>query len=108
VGSQSCLAAYESILVSARQMLEAAKCGNWDRLVELEKSRSALVEDLMAQETDSVWGQHEQTQKRELIQDILAADEEIKILAESWMGELRGILGSVTAERKLLKAYEIP
>lgn len=102
------LAAYESILALARQMLEAARCGDWDSLVELEKNRGKFVEDLMALETESVWGQKEQTQKRELIQDILAVDEESNALAESRMDELQGMLGSVAAERKLLKAYEMP
>lgn len=102
------LGRYDAMWRITQQMLESAKLGDWDRLVELEHGRSAIVEVLMAQESQASWDAVEQAKKGRLIRGILDADAEIKALTASWMGELREILGSIGTEKKLHKAYETP
>lgn len=102
------LARYEDVWRLTQQMLESAQRGDWDRLTAFEHERAAIVDQLVRQEDEKVWGPAERARKGDLIRAILEADAEIKVLTESWMGELQEILGSIGAEKKLHKAYETP
>lgn len=95
---------YEAMWRLTQDMLAAAKQANWDRLLELEQTRTAIVEQLK-HEDKLQWQAAEASKKEALIHAILAADLETKLLTESWMGELNGVLGSRDTERKLKKAY---
>lgn len=102
------LACYEDVRRLTQQMLELAQQGDWDRLTDIEHERAAIVDQLARQEEEEIWGPAEGAKKGDLIRAILEADAEIKVLTESWMGELQEILGSIGAEKKLHKAYETP
>lgn len=108
MNSTDLLECYAELLQLAQQMLELARHSEWDRLVESEQKRSAIVETLMKHEMSSAWSQAEQVKKSDLIRAILETDDEIKSLTQAWMGELQEILGSIGAEKKLQKAYETP
>lgn len=108
MNSAELLGHYAEMLRLAQQMLELARQSEWDRLVEFEQKRSAIAEGLMKQEENSVWSQAEQEKKGDLIRSILEMDDEIKSLTEAWKGELKEILDSIGAEKKLHKAYESP
>ncbi|BAN35467.1 hypothetical protein SCD_n01646 [Sulfuricella denitrificans skB26] len=99
---------YDAIWRLTQKMLEAANQAEWDRLIELVQVRAALTDTLMKQENEDLWAREEQFRKGELIHKTLSADKEIKMLTEAWKGELQEILGSIGAEKKLLKAYETP
>jgi flagellar protein FliT len=106
VNSADLIKEFEAIWRLTQKMREAANQGEWDQLIELEQTRAALTDALMKQDGEGKWGREEQVQKDELIRKILAADDEIKSLTESWMGELQEMLGSIGIEKKLSKAYE--
>jgi len=106
--SEPILALYEDLWLLTRQMLNAARNGDWDGLAEDELKRNALVESIRVQNTLADMNAVEQQKASEIIRQILAADGEIKTLAEAWMGELQELLGSIGTEKKLSKVYETP
>lgn len=108
MNSRDLLERYDEMWRLSQQMLEFARQGDWDRLIELEQSRAAIGESLAAREDESLWRPAEREKKRALIRSILDADTEIKALTQSWMGELQEILGSIDTEKKLHKAYGTP
>lgn len=97
--------AYDGVWELTRQMLEAARKDDWDGLVALEKNRLQMVLALKVLEIATVL---DQEHVAKVIQQILEADEKIKILAASWMVELQGQLASVGNERKLSQTYNQP
>lgn len=106
--SAELLKRYDAIWRVTQQMLVAASAEEWDELIELVGIRAALTDSLMAQEDRELWGLEEQVKKNMLIHNMLATDEEIKILTKSWMAEIQERLGSIGTERKLQKAYDTP
>lgn len=99
---------YENLWLLTLQMLNSAQNEDWDALVEAELKRNALVERMGVQNESSIMNTDEEQKTGEIIRKILAADSEIKMLTEAWMGELQEILGSIGTEKKLSKAYETP
>ena len=100
----SVLAAYEHALSLTRDMLQFARNGDWDNLVKLESDRTRVIDELRVHDAspsrDSSAGR-----KREIITEILKLDEEIQVLSQDWMHELRDILGSVSTEQRLSRTY---
>ena len=108
MNSAELLKQYDAIWRLTQKMLEAARQEEWDQLIELEQTRAAHIDAMMKQENEGQWAREEQFQKGELIRRILAADEEIKNLSVTRMGELQELLGSIGTEKKLSKIYETP
>jgi hypothetical protein len=106
--SESIPAVYENLWLLTQQMLNAARSGRWEALIEVEFNRNILIEQMMAQGESSIMSAIEQRKISGIIRDILAADSEIKALTEAWKGELKNILDSVDTEKKLNKAYVTP
>lgn len=96
---------YERALELTHAMLEAAQKSDWSRLVGLEKERATLVDRLRELDVDPARDTHARERKRHLIQDIMQCDEQIEILTQDWMRELREVLGSINAEQKLSRTY---
>jgi hypothetical protein len=96
---------YERALELTHAMLEAAQKSDWDRLVGLEKERAVLVDRLRVLDVDPARDVRARERKRHLIQDIMQCDEQIDILTQDWMRELREVLGSLSAEQKLSRTY---
>lgn len=99
------IATYESVWEISRLMLDAAKNNYWDDLPALEKKRYAFVEKLMKSDQGDLSDAGLNAKKTELIQNILESDAKTKELTELWMVELRQIIGSVGAEKKLNNVY---
>ena len=102
--SSKLLERYDAMWRLSQHMLAAAQQAEWDRLVELEQARTAIVEELK-REDKIMWQATEGTKKEVLIRAILVADAEVKLLTESRMGELQENLESMGTEKKLKKAY---
>lgn len=105
VNSQEVIATYEAVLAITLQMLEAARKGEWDDLATLEKGRFNHIEKLMASDMNDLSDVRLNGRKAELIQSILTGDGETRTLAQAWMVEMREILDSLGAEKKLKGAY---
>lgn len=96
---------YEAMQRISLHMLDAAKKGDWDRLIKLEQSRAGLENDLR-QEDKSAWDDKRAARKAELIRSILDADNETRSLAQSWMNEMQISLNSMSTGKKMTQAYQ--
>lgn len=99
---------YTQLLQLTQEMLELARRSDWDRMIDVERARSAIVDDLTRLDVQIDWSQADLARKSALIQSVALADDEIKALTQAWMGELKEILGSIETEKKLSKTYESP
>lgn len=96
---------YESVAQFAERMLQAARQGQWDELVELEQQRAAVLSELMADAAQGAIPDEAGDQVAGLIGAILEKDAECTALARAWQDELKSLLGSMGAERKISQAY---
>lgn len=95
---------YPGLLRLSQRMLAAARQEDWDELVALEKERARQVAQFQGADAATASGT-ESEETRDLIKQILACDEETRMLTERWMSEARDILTSLNAARKLKQAY---
>ena len=102
------LAIYGSISNKTGEMVQAAKAGDWDRLVELEQDCRALIETLMRVDTGPRGGAGARFVQRKIafIHKVLADDAEVRKYTEPWMTRLEAYIGSARQERKLQRTYE--
>ncbi len=97
---------YGSVSAKSAEMLDAARRGDWDRLVELEKDCRALIDTLKrTDEGASAPDAEYLRRKAELIRKVLADDVEIRRHTEPWMEKLQALLGSARQLRKIERAY---
>lgn len=99
--SQAVLALYEQVLARTREMLDAARKSDWDGLVQRERERAILIEQLKQHDSDPARDAATLERKREILLEIFHADEQIQTLTQDWMHELREVLGSVGTLRRL-------
>jgi flagellar protein FliT len=95
---------YEEMSLLSSRMVEAARAGNWDSLIELERDVSGLRNILMATPEDSNVAATDQARKSSLIQSILKDDAEVRRHTEPWMEHLRQYLGDSTRRRDVQQA----
>jgi flagellar protein FliT len=109
---------YGEISATTGRMLEAAKNGDWDRLIALEQDCRALIQTLKLE--DPIPGSTSNPnssssasastpylrRKVELIRKVLADDAEIRKLTEPWMTRLELLFGTARQEHRLRRAYE--
>ena len=84
---------YQDMATLSAAMVEAARAHDWNRLVVLEKSVSALRNRLMDNDDNSSLSDGERSQKAAMIQRILDDDAEIRRHTEPWMEQVRHFLG---------------
>lgn len=100
------LEVYSAAWSATQRMLEAARASEWDALIELEEGRDALLAQVIQTPAQVPCDPHQAAETTRLIRSILAADQQIQGLTRAWMDEINGVLSSVQAEKKLLKAYD--
>lgn len=84
---------YEAIEQASQDMLEAARCGNWDHVVKLEGACAVLIGKLKHAAAAQPLGSEEAQLKSRIMQRIMVNDAEIRTLAEPWLEDLDQILG---------------
>jgi hypothetical protein len=99
------LTAYERALAVSRAMLDAARKSDWDQLVVLERERAQVIDHIRVHDPDPGRDNGSRERKRELILAIMQCDEQIQLLTQDWMHELREVLGSISAEQRLTRTY---
>lgn len=99
------IANYESLSVLTGQMCEAAKQGEWDRLIDLEQRCSRQVSAMKPIDAAIDLDEPARQQKIRLIKDILSHDADIRNRTQAWMVQLQRILQSNQQEQKLQQAY---
>jgi len=83
---------YEAIETASHEMLEAARIGDWDRVVKLEGACAVLISQLKHAAGDFNLGNEEAQIKSRIMQRILLNDAEIRHLAEPWLEDLDHML----------------
>ena len=96
---------YEEMSLLSSRMVEAARAGDWDNLIELEHGVASLRNTLMVTPEDSNAPATDVTRRRSLIQCILEDDAEVRRHTEPWMEHVRKYLGDSTRRRDVQKAY---
>lgn len=97
---------YQQMHVLSRRMVEAARANDWDLLVDLERDVASLRAALLAEDGEAL-APAAVEQKRQLIQDILQDDAEIRRYTEPWMEQVRHFLGGDIRKRKVDQVYGI-
>ena len=83
---------YEAIERASQEMLEAARDGDWDRVVKLEGACTVLIGRLkLAAETASLDADSRRAKSR-IMQSILVNDAEIRKLAEPWLADIEQVM----------------
>lgn len=96
---------YEEMSLLSSRMVEAARAGDWDNLIELEHGVASLRATLMATPEDSSALATDLDRRRSLIQRILEDDAEVRRHTEPWMELVRKYLGDSVRRRDVEKAY---
>ena len=96
---------YEQMGRISSVMVEAARAGDWERLIELESGIARLRDTLMALPAETGLPAAVMERRRQLIGRILDDDAEIRRHTEPWMEELRHLLGDNRRLRELQRAY---
>lgn len=96
---------YEEMSLLSSRMVDAARAGEWDSLIELERDVTGLRNALMAIPDDGNSPAGDMARKRSLIQRILEDDAEVRRHTEPWMEHVRQFLGDGLRRRDVEKAY---
>jgi len=83
---------YEAIEHASRDMLEAARSGDWDHLIRLEDVCALLVSQLGQAVGARSLEPVEARAKSRILQRILINDAEVRRLAEPWLAKLDRML----------------
>jgi flagellar protein FliT len=95
---------YQQIADVSGRMVVAAQDNDWDALVELERDVATLRDRLQGLGDENL-DSADLTQKRNLIQKILADDAEVRRHTEPWMENVRRFLGAGVKQRRVESAY---
>ena len=96
---------YSGIANLTRQMLAAARVGEWDTLIALEKACSTHFARLLAKEDGRPRDAQYQRRKSELIRGVLDDDAAIRLLVEPWQARLSTLLDHHGQQRRLQQTY---
>ena len=100
------LAYYESIGHVSQLMLEAARHGDWETLVDAEQCCAALIKRLQdAGDGGHGFDEQETLRKQEIIRKVLADDAQIRNLTQPWLRQLETYLGQGRMSRSVAAAY---
>ena len=98
---------YEEMGRISTLMVEAARRGDWEKLIELEAGVARLRELLMAAPEERNAPATDLARKRQLIERILDDDAEIRRHTEPWMEHVRHLLGDNKRLLQLQRAYAV-
>lgn len=101
----SALDLYETLSGLSADMLIAAETGDWDRLVELERTVARLRNRLSTEDAQARLTEAERERKVDLIKRILADDRRIRSYTEPWMEHVRRFLGEDITGRGIRASY---
>jgi flagellar protein FliT len=83
---------YEAIESASRDMLVAARSGDWDHVVKLESACALLIAQLRRNAADKPLAVEDAKLKSLIMQRILVNDAEVRQLAEPWLEDLDNLL----------------
>jgi flagellar protein FliT len=101
----STLNLYETLSGISADMVHAAETGDWDRLIELERTVARMRNRLSVEDAQSKLSEAERDRKVHLIQRILADDRKVRSYTEPWMEQVRRFLGDSSRGRDIRNTY---
>lgn len=101
------IAIYEEVSGITRNMLAAARRGDWDELAALEGECSSRIDILREKDVSLPLSDNERQHKISLIQKILDDDRHIRQIVMPWMEHLSGLINHAGTERRLNRAYGV-
>lgn len=101
----STLNLYETLSGISSDMVQAAETGDWDRLIELEKSVAQLRNRMLIEDARTGLSDADRHRKVDLIKRILADDRKVRSYTEPWMDQVRRFLGHTTRGRDIQSTY---
>ena len=99
------LSSFTEAWMDTQKMLDSARAGDWDGLVQLESARQAKIDQILQINQSRIKDQELIARQSELIRNILSADEEIKRLTCSWMDKIQQELSVIGVDKRLQQAY---
>jgi len=96
---------YDSLSATTGHMLSAARSGDWDRLVCLERDCADIVARLSALENEDPLPVGIRDRKAALLRKVLADDAAIRDITQPYLKRLEAMLGANRSEQRLLNAY---
>ena len=106
--TQRLLSTYQSLARTTGDMLDAARSGDWDKLVDLEKHCAELVTRMSALEADDPLSEAVRSHKSQMLRQVLSDDAAIRNITEPWLQQLGTMLGANRHEQRLLRSYGPP
>jgi flagellar protein FliT len=103
--NQEIISLYEGVAEITDQMLLAARNGDWDSLVNLEKICAGHITTLSARDKIAPLSETARQKKIGIIKKILADDHQIRVITEPRLTELSALISNSGTERKLQQAY---
>ena len=98
---------YESIAYVSRLMLDAARQGNWETIIDAERCCAGLIARLRAQHASAdTLDAAARRRKYEIIRSVLSDDAEIRSLTQSRLREIEDELRSARAARVVASTYQ--
>jgi len=97
----SALELYETLSGISCDMVHAAETGDWDRLIELERTVARLRQQLSVEDARIRLTEPERERKVQLIRRILADDRKVRSFTEPWMEHVRRFLGDARPGRDI-------
>jgi flagellar protein FliT len=94
---------YQEMCLLSSRMVYAARAGEWDSLIDLERDVTSLRNTLMATPDDGHVPAGDLARKHSLIQRILEDDAEVRRHTEPWMEHVRQFLGDGVRRRDVGK-----
>lgn len=95
---------YEQMCALSARMVVAARAGDWQCLIDLERAVAGLRDTLVQEAAAGSADPREAARKRALIQRILHDDAEVRRHTEPWMEQVRRFLGGNLRKRQVDRA----
>ncbi|WP_124951217.1 flagellar protein FliT [Sulfuriferula thiophila] len=105
MNSEEVISLYEAVAVITKQMLTAARQGEWEQLTALESNCAGHIHTLQMGEAPVKLSSELRSRKLAVIKQILADDRAIRDITEPWMAQLSNLINSGNTERKLSMTY---
>lgn len=96
---------YEQMRGLSQRMVEAARAHDWDHLIDLERTVASLRDKLLRETSETISDPRDLEKKRDLIQQILRDDAEVRRHTEPWMEHVRRFLAGDARKRQVDRAY---
>jgi flagellar protein FliT len=87
------LAYYEALEVASKDMVDAARNGDWTSVTQIRMTASLLIAQLRLQLQHDELDRHDMRRKLRIMRQIVQNDAELRVLAQPWLRTLDALLG---------------